>query len=126
MPVGSAKSCCGICALFLTVGVERHGLTHCASTIITVTGNWYTSILRANHCLQRRIRLFLTRSENALRARSKRKEEKERAEQRRIAAYSQTTTEVESDGDEFDFADVDDPAFWREFDAIQNNECPEI
>lgn len=64
--------------------------------------------------------------EGEIKAEIKRKEEKERAEQRRIAAYSQTTTEVESDGDEFDFADVDDPAFWREFDAIQNNECPEI
>ena len=64
--------------------------------------------------------------EGEIKAEIKRKEEKERAEQRRIAAYSQEMAEVDSDGDEFDFADVDDPAFWREFDAIQNNECPEI
>lgn len=64
--------------------------------------------------------------EGEIKAEIKRKEEKERAEQRRIAAYSQKMAEVESDGDEFDFADVDDPVFWRQFDAIQNNECPEI
>lgn len=64
--------------------------------------------------------------EGEIKAEIKRKEEKERAEQRRIAAYSQKMAEVESDGDEFDFADVDDSVFWREFDAIQNNECPEI
>lgn len=63
--------------------------------------------------------------EGEIKAEIKQKEEKERAEQRRLAAYGQKMAEVESE-DEDDPADDDYSDFGDEFEAISNNECPEI